>query len=455
MKLSGLVLVTAAVALALLPACAEDDQDLEVGGGSSAATTRMPARFDRSSVNVDQSFANTARVEETRIVVPTAQNRATIARIKVGSIIAGNRDMRTTNLAKSKNPYGFLRRVTAIQVEDPTTVIETVRAELSDWISDGDLVFSDKTSVFPDANYDATALDIQPLDNNGSGGSGSGTSSIDISMEGDLFDAADGFRVKPYVKIANSNVTLNAKHDGYFRIRKSRWFPKGAEYRSHLVLDPVVRADITAGVVLATHERIAERKISANVSWERSWRVNTVPIPLGGPIPVTLRFSPEVSCKITAEGAALATVHTEAKAHAAVGFEGRASLSKFDYTDLSETPSSQWSFKLIGVEGRAGVEAECAVYAVASVMLFDTAGIEGKVGPRIELHADACGSYNVNTKKFDGDFRLYEQHMLALDFGARVQLPFLGTGKSFRLKRFNLLNTPPNYFLGDEEMCSL
>lgn len=456
MKPSVLVIVSAA-AFAILPGCAGDtDEDLDVGGGASAASTRGITRFAKETVNVDQTFANTARVEESRLVVPTTQNRAMLSRIRVGSIIAGNRDNRTTNLANSKNPYGFLRRVTAIRTESQSTIIETTHAELSDWLSDGDLDFGSRKSLFPDANTDVSALSIEPLDeSDGGGASGSGAASLDSLMEGQLFDAFDGVKVKPYFKIANGNFALNARHDGHFRVRKSGWFATGVEYRSHLVLDPSVRADITAGVALSTYQGLAERNIRANVNWERSWRVTTVPIPLGGPIPVTVRLSPEIYCKVTAEGAALATVHTEAKAHAELGFEGKGSVGKFDYTDLSRAPSSTWKVDFIGVEGRASLRAECAVYAVTSVMLFDAAGIEGRVGPRVELNAEACGSYNLRTNKYDGDFRLYEQHMLGLDFGARVQIPFLGAGKSFRLKRFDLLSSEPRFFVGDAEMCSL
>src|SRR5690242_16332350 len=132
MRTSAFVVLVAAIGVSLLPGCAPEGGD-EAGGDSSAISTaggKVPLRFAKDSVNVDDIFSNSVRVEADRLVVPTSKNRQMLAKIRVGLIVAGNRDMRTTDLTTSKNAYGFLRRVKEIKVDGGNTVLMTNPAEL-------------------------------------------------------------------------------------------------------------------------------------------------------------------------------------------------------------------------------------------------------------------------------------------------------------------------------------
>lgn len=454
MKLTPLI-VTTGFGLSLLQGCAPAEE--ESAGGDSAAMSTRGLRFTNETINVDQTFANTARVEADRIVVPKEPNHEILSRIRQGAILAGNRDTRTTDLSQSANPYGFLRRVKEMAPDGANMIIVTEQAELSDWLDDGDIDFRDVNASPFKAGPDLRNLALQPLDNGDNApGQGAATAPLDSVQEGPEIDSLDKkFRFKPIVKFANASFKLNAQHDGYFRVKKVIGLPKSVDYRSHLVVDPVVSADITAGVSIGRELASSESILGEIPGWEQTWRMNTAPIPIGGPIPITARFTPEVFCKISAGGALTATVHAEVKAHGTVGFEGRASWNSFDWKDLSEAPSFQPSFKFLGVQGKASMVAECAIYAVASVMLFDAAGVEGKVGPRVSLNANACAAYDAQKNVVGTDFNLFEQHGLVVQFGGRVQLPVLGVGKSFNFKAIDLTNSQPTYFVGDAKMCPL
>lgn len=453
MKLTPLIFATG-FGLSLLQGCVPPEEE-ETGGDSTAISTRG-LRFTNETINVDQTFSDTARVEENRITVPKEPNRAVLLKMRQGNILAGNRDKRTIDLTKSQNPYGFLRRVKQMVPDGANMIILTEPASLEEWLDEGDIDFNDVTTS-PFRSTDLRVLTLDPLGNGDeTPGTGSGSTGLDSQEEGPETESPDKkYKFKPVIKFANSSFKLNAKHDGYFRVRKTAGVPKKVDFRSHVVLDPEVAADITAGISIGRDLANSERITGQLPDWEKSWRMNTAPIPIGGPIPITARFTPEIFCRIRAGGALTATVRAQLSAHGEIGFEGTATWTKFDWKDLSQTPTFNPKFNLVGVRGQASMKAECGVYAIASLLLFDAAGVEGKVGPRVSLNANACAVYNNEKKEVGYDFNLFEQHALVVQFGGRVQMPGLGLGKTFSFKAIDLTQSKENYFVGDREMCRL
>ncbi|MDF2693231.1 MAG: hypothetical protein K0S65_1614 [Labilithrix sp.] len=459
MRLSGLAAVAAAVALALVQGCAaEADAPAPAPYQGDGFGERVPVRFVKQAVNVDQAFANSVEVQDDRLVVPTASNRAMLERIAIGAIVAGNRDLLSADLATSKNPYGFLRRVTSIETRGEQTVLQTVKAELADWIEEGDLFFDEQQSILEGAQPIGKQAQQLRIQANSGGGSGSASAALNAALEGDETPSADGkVRVKPIIKLTNASFDFNAKYDGYFRVRRTFGIPTNVKFRSHLALDPVVAADIQAGIALngATPGTTAIGSAPSVPLWEKSWRGPSAVIPIGGPIPLTLRFAPELKCSLSAGGAVTATVHAEVRAHAATGFEGSAGVGSFDLKDLSESPTMDPSLRLLGVQGKATMTAECQILAVPVVLAFDAVGLEGKIGPYVSLNANACATFDARSNEIDTGFNLYEQHGLAGEFAGRVQVPFIGIGKSFELLTVRALKSDELYLVGDAKSCDV
>ena len=111
----------------------------------SARRRRWQLRPD--AVKADQHFSDTVTAEDGKLTVPVGAadpagtNEALIAKLRVGTVLAGNRDTASSVLAESKNPYGFLRRVIEIQRGADAVVLHTQQAYLDELFSEGDPVW--------------------------------------------------------------------------------------------------------------------------------------------------------------------------------------------------------------------------------------------------------------------------------------------------------------------------
>ncbi len=470
MRLSLAATLAAVAFTAFVQGCSASDSLPDDGAAGQRAAdpfeTPENLEFTKESVNVDKAFSDSVVVAEDRLVVPTSTNAAMLAKIAVGSIVAGDRTSKVASpdeLLATNNPYGFLRKVKEIHTDGANTVLMTDKAELADWIEEGDLFYDDAArSVFepvaggPVVNTNQKNIKIQGGKSEG-GASGSGTASLDNALEGGVITAAD-VKVKPLVKVTNGSFKLNANFDGYFKVRKHWKIPTSVKFRSHLALDPVVAADIEAGVILAAGSlKNGQVGVGTKIGvplWEKSIKGKDIVIPMGGPIPITLRFAPELKCSVSATGTVTAKVHAEVGLHTAVGFEGKAGFSGFDWNDISEAPSITPSLKLLGVQEKATMTAECELLAVPVLLAFDTVGLQGKVGPYVSLNAALCETATPK-QGVSVDFSLFEQHGLAGEFGGRVQVPFLGKGKDFSLISLRALKSDEHYLVGDAQSCEI
>lgn len=444
MKTSRLALALTVASFGLLQACSAGDEQPDDGRPKTAEdrfNTREPVTYGDDSVNADRHFSDTVdATQPNKLIVPTSGNDAVLSKIEIGSILAGDRNSKD-DIATSKNPFGFLRKVVDIKQDGTNTVIETEPATLDQWIKNGDIYYSDPRSLFSnDAKAGGVETRTLKIQADEGGGSGSGSGAINGEFEGDDGPAV---KVRPKISFSNGTMQLNTSYDGYFRIRSTWGFPTGVKMKSLLTVDPYVGTDITVGV-----------KASGSIA-SKTIDMAGVVIPIAAPIPITVRFHPRLKCSLSAGGEATVTVRAELRAHARVGFEADAGFGGIDSKDLSEAPTLSPTFQFKGGQIKASVTAECAIVAVPEVLAFDAVGLSGEVGPYVGLTLSACLNGNVQTQTVDGGFTLAEQHGLQLQFGARAQIPVIGVGKDFPLLSPKVAKSEQKYLVGDKETCAL
>jgi hypothetical protein len=163
---------------------------------------------------------------------------------------------------------------------------------------------------------------------------------------------------------------------------------------------------------------------------------------------VTVRFTPQLTCTVSASGTISASVTTTVGGKLTTGFEGSASLSAFDVSNLSETPSASGSIALKSAQGVASFDAECQLLILPTVLAFDTVGIQGKVGAFAHLHGEACATSATAAMK------LSEEHGFLGDLSARIQVPIVNKGKDYPLTSFRNAIGDPTYLVGNADGCA-
>lgn len=418
-------------------------------------TTPKAVSLRPGSVKASQHLASSVSVEDGRLVITMdAENETALSAVKVGTVIAGNRDTQTADLTLSKNPYGFLRRVKDIQRNGNQAILVTEPANLEDWMEEGDIFMGDgQRSIFEDSSAPGTqSAQVHIL--GGSAGSAQPGSSEEASLEGDeATDPTKQLKVRPYAKVTNTKWALNAKYDGAFQLRKSWFIPTGVKRaKALLTMDPTVSADIEVGVrVTGGGTAIGGPNGYPVASMDKTFTGKSIMIPIDAGIPVTLRFEPQLKCSISLQGSASAKFRAQLQVHAAAGF-----LYDGSFHDLSQPPSINPSF-LHPVDAKVELDgtAECDLLMVPAVLAFDAVGLEGKVGPYVSLNANACVLYDATTSKTSFGFDAYEQHGLYGEFAGRVQVPVLGVGKDFSLITWHGLKSDPAYFVGNASSCNV
>lgn len=454
MKLRQVLPLTALVVAVFASGCSSQSDEQPQDAPDFETPKAVSLRPE--SVKANQHFANTVSVEDGRLVVTMdASNEQMMSTVKVGSIIAGNRDTATADLTASKNPYGFLRRVTGISRSGNQAVLTTTPAALEDWMEEGDIFMGDgQRSIFDDQDPSAPATqNLHILGGSAAGGAQPG-SSEEASLEGsDTTDATKKIKVRPFAKVSNTKWALNAKYDGEFKLRKAWFVPTGvSRAKALLTMDPTVSADIEIGVrVTGGGTAIGGANGYPVASMQKTWSGKSIVIPVDAGIPVTIRFEPQLKCGVSLQGSASVKFRAELQVHAAAGF-----LYDGSFHDLSQAPKINPSF-LHPVSGKVELDgtAECDLLMVPAVLAFDAVGLEGKVGPYVSLNVNACALYDATTSKASVGVDAYEQHGLYGEFDARVQVPVIGVGKDFGLVSWHGLKSNPAYFIGNASTCNV
>ncbi len=453
MKLRQVLPLGALVLAAFASGCSSSSTDQSTQDTPDFETPKAVS-LRPESIKANQHFANSVSVEDGRLVLTMdADNETTMSTVKVGTIIAGNRDTATPDLTTSKNPYGFLRRVLDISRSGNTAILTTEQANLEDWMEEGDIFMGDgQRSMFEEGPTGTQSANIHIL--GGSSGGAQPGSTEGGSVEGkDVSDPTKKVTVRPFAKISNTKWALNAKYDGEFKLRKAWFVPTGVKRaKALLTMDPTVSADIEIGVrVTGGGLAIGGPNGYPVASMDKSWNGTSVIIPLEAGIPLTVRFTPQLKCAVSLQGSASVKFRAQLQVHAAAGF-----LYDGSFHDLSQAPSLNPSF-LHPVSGKVEIDgtAECDLLMVPAVLAFDAVGLEGKVGPYVSLNANACVMYDAITAKTTLGLDAYEQHGLYGEFAGRVQVPVLGVGKDFSLLTWHGLKSKPAYIFGDANTCNV
>jgi hypothetical protein len=436
----GLALIAAA------PGCSSSDDTGSSDKKKDIFAEKKPPVLVHEAVNADQPFADDAVVADGSITIPTAGHEKIIAQIKEGTILAGNRTSKPipdNSDDLGPNPYGFLRKVKSIKTDGANTVLTTEKASLDEWLQDGDIDFSsnksllDGTVQIADVDADGKTVTTKSLhfldDNQEANTSGQGSMAINAQIG----DTQAG------VKLSNATFKMGAKYEGYFRVRyKELRFlpdpPTGVAFKSLLTLDPEVTVDM-------------ELSISGQATLaEKSWRARGIVIPLPGPVPTTLRLEPEIKCSLAAGGQVSTTIGVRIGAHAASGFQGDAGFTHFDLDDISQPATPSGGLTLKQVQGQEQLQGSCQILAVPVLLAFDAIGVQGKIGPYAQITAAVCGS--VGTAGGRVGFTIQEQHGLMGEFGGRIQIPILGTGKDFQGLGIQI-PMGENYLVGSDSTC--
>ncbi len=433
----------------LLAACASSSgpDPLATGGGAGSDpdfATPKPVALRAEAVKASAHFADSAVVEDGKVTVPAdAENQKILDRLAPGAILAGNRDSRSADLATSKNPYGFLRKVLSVSRAGDKAVVLTEQAYLNQLIDEGDLVWdgSPRASIFEDGEL-VTKQNVGLRGPSGAS-SGSGQTTANATLE----DAsAQNVKFRPVVKISNTRIGVDTTFAGELKFRKALGIPYGVQRaNARLDLDPVIAADLEYGA------RVMSAQSQAGGSLYKSYESPSVPIPIGGPIPLTVRLRAEINCSLTIQGEVTATSRLSLRGHTAAGFRYEGGT---DLQTIYEEPRLQATHDFLGVSGKAGIIGECAVQAVVSLLAFDAVGLEGKVGPFGAITGEVCATYS--DQGVSGGFALYEQHGLRVNATGRLQVPGLAYPSVNKdLFGFKPLKSDPRYFVGSAETCKL
>lgn len=438
------LLVLAACSTSVACSTASDPAPFDDGSSVDFSTPKAIA-VRPDAVKTSQHFADSAIVEDGKVsLADDAENRAILDRLVPGTVFAGNRDSKTADLAQSKNAYGFLRKVVSVAKEGDRVVVTTEPAYLDQFLEEGDLVWS-ATSPTPSIFEDGASLGTQGLHVQGPGGTSSGSGSVgtDTTLED---TSQSNVKFRPVVKVSNAKVSLGSKFEGELKLRKALGIPYGVKRASaKLDLDPVIGADIEYGVKVLTAQS------AQGGSLYKSFESPSVPIPIGGPIPLTIRLRAEINCNVTVTGEVSATSRVGVRGHASAGFRYDGGT---DIDVMSDEPTLTVEHQFVGVRAKAGVTGECAVQAVVSLLAFDAAGIEVKVGPYGAVTGEVCATYSNQTAQ--AGFALYEQHGLRVNAGARLQVPGLGFPSIDKgLFSFKPVKSEPSYFVGSADTCKL
>jgi hypothetical protein len=434
-------------AMASVIGCSDDRSD----DVQPQTTVRArPIVLKPEAVRAPRAVSDEASVEPGRIVLSASggDNAAWTASLAAGSIIVGNRDTKSASLAESKNPYGFLRKVLTVKTEGEAIVITTEQAYLTDLIEEGDLVFGkDGPSIFPDAivappTTSPRNVNVGPLAN---GGAGASTGSGEAAISGELTNPGGRNAITPILRFANGRFAVNASFTGELSLGRTLGIPTSVQKANvRLDLDPVASVELEWGGALS--------RVQADGSaiLNQTWRGPTIPIPLPGPVPMTLRLQPEIGCAVSVGGEITARSRVSMRGHAAAGFKFAGSS---DLVPIYDEPKLEVGHDFIGVQGKATLRGECSISGVLAVLAFDAIGIEGKVGPYAAIEATVCAA--TGAQGVTGDLAVFEEHGTRADLSGRLQIP----GIAFPVVTRPIFSMPswkngPNYLVGDELKCT-
>ena len=339
------------------------------GGGSAGRNTEDPPLepIIPSTVHViEGEAANTVVVENGRLIFPSEGNELIQQRTE-GDILVGRRQ----STDEGYNPYGFLRKVEAIEVQDDSIIVKTSPATLEDAIEQGEARTMESIPIptrFEDDALPAASVSeddnlvFPGLHTNGSGGLAGG----EINVSGKLLGGLGGGGVSVTVSRGSFNFTPDVDMG-----IKIKWF-KVQEF--HLILS----GEMAVELALMVKSTLATSK-----TWDGTLvppKTKILPPLMIGPVPV------EVTMVVSVKGGAELSVSGEQTVEAGAGAKSSVKLGGIYEKGAGWSKVAENSFDLypIGptIESKTNSSIKGFVPKVSiGFLIYDTAGPVLSVNP--------------------------------------------------------------------------
>lgn len=364
----GLVLTCVA------PACAAGGSDDGTGG----AETESDALVAPSVIVADPAATRAADVRDDRVVLPLASADRYRA-LGASAIFVGARGP-----SGSKNPDGFLRRVSSAAVEGDTLVIMTTPATLTDAIVHGAVRTSSGGLSIDDHGGGTQSLTgLQPLTRKELRGV-----AIDFADE-PLFDGEDAIEVGAKkarfvesIRLERAVLTAKPVVDVDLRIRDGKVSKLVAKVEGSLDTSVLAIATVTGEGDLdeETLAALFARKHDVKRVVYESPRVALPTIAVGGvPISPAVQFTVTLKCTLAFGGLLRAHAGVEAKSQLRLGgvYENGAWGAPIR-SEFEIVPS-------FTVDRGGKVEARCAMEVDAELFAYGTSGVIMSVAPYVDF----------------------------------------------------------------------
>lgn len=342
--------------------------------GADTATTDETAEAEvhvaDGVVVLDPNAIVVAEVSSDRVVIPASAGERYRA-MAPGTVFVGAR-----GAASSKNPDGFLRRVSAVNVEGDRIIVTTTPAAVTDAIVAGSMKTSTGGGKVDDhlttGNFKGIEVDFadKPLFDNVDDitvGDKQASFHETITLERALLTARPAVDVD--IRISNGKVTrFTAKVEGNL--------DSSIKATANVSSTGVVDDEVLAALKAKKHEIHRELHKSKRIA---------LPTFSVGRIPVSpsVQFTVSLKCSLAFGGAVHANAGVEAKSYVRLGgvYEngewGPPIRSDFDIRPSFE------------VTRGADIDARCAIVADAELFVYGTSGVTMSVAPYLDFDVEA------------------------------------------------------------------
>ncbi len=361
------------------------------GTQGSTATTQGSATLASNASYLDAKSASDVDVEADHLSFPASTHSDQLERA-VGDIIVGDK-------GGAKNPWGFLRKVTAKPVLSGETItLATTKASLSDAVSQASFkttLQAPKLTTTGPVTADAYAIHTQGT----SGGTPiklldySGTKLLDVSDSATLH-SGDKIGYTAHATVTTGTLDFTPSFDVGADIEPNLSDPLSSVKEFHVIATGQLDADVELDVGFAvtgnmTGDDLADL-IAENVLQAPSATLADYPVDLGSislgiiSIPVHAEFKATLACQLSYGGGVGVDVGGKVSGSVTAGF-------KYESSQLSPVFDHTQSFTMIGPKWTmdSAVHVRCNVKPEFDLSFYDLAAGSIYAEPHVSLDAAA------------------------------------------------------------------
>ncbi len=385
-----------------------------VAACSSAGGSQQPAPQGTVSLSSNATFVNAQSagdvdVEASYLSFPAATHPDMLNHA-IGDVLMGDK-------GGAKNPWGFIRKVTALPTQQGSSIIiQTSPAALTDAVTQATfkttLTVPELTSSGP-VSPSSNAVTVHPLGGVGTSGGTtiqlldfSGTSLLNTSGTATLH-SGDTVGYTAHATITTGTLDFSPSFDIGADIEPNLSDPLSSIQEFHVIATGQLAADleVNTGVALTgnmTGVDLAEL-IAQQITQSPSMTLASYPIDLGSislgiiDIPVHAQFTATLACDLSYGGGVGVDVGGTATASVTAGFEYQSST-------MSPVFSNSESFTMVGPTWTmdSAIHVRCSVKPEFDLSFFDVAAGSVWVDGHVSLDASAVCSSSALTGTVSG-----------------------------------------------------